>query len=112
VSPGPVGLWVVALVFTSLTAMGMIYATAAATAQQLISPLGMLGWMNGSNRFLQAGLLPLGPLGAGGLDRPAAHADPLCRGHPVWPPHPPCLAPTHDARGQVEAGCGGVTRER
>jgi hypothetical protein len=67
VSPGLAGQWIVALVFTSLTAAGMIYATAAGTARQLLCPPDMLGRMNRSSRFLQMGLLPLGPLAAGGL---------------------------------------------
>ncbi|MFC8448267.1 MFS transporter [Kitasatospora sp. NPDC057223] len=67
VHPGPAGPWIVAVVFTSLTAAGMLYATASGTVQQLVCPPEMLGRMNGSSRFLQLGALPLGPLAAGAL---------------------------------------------
>ncbi|SIQ20975.1 Transmembrane secretion effector [Microbispora rosea] len=67
VPPGLAGQWTVGLVFTFLTAAGMVQMTAAQTARQLLCPPGMLGRMNGSTRFLGAGLLPLGPLLAGAL---------------------------------------------
>lgn len=67
VPQGQAGQWAVALVFTSLTAAGMVYSTAAGTTRQLLCPPDMLGRMNSSNRFLQMGMVPLGPLLAGGL---------------------------------------------
>ncbi len=67
VSPGLAGQWVVALVFASLTAAGMVYTTASGAVLQLACPPELLGRVNSSSRFLQRGLLPLGPLLAGGL---------------------------------------------
>ncbi len=64
---GAAGQWTVALVFSALTAAGMVYDTAASTAQQLVCPPEMIGRMTGSSGFLRRGLLPLGPLLAGGL---------------------------------------------
>ncbi len=64
---GPAGQWIVALVFASLTASGMLYSTASGSTRQLLCPPDMLGRMSSSNRFLQLSLLPLGPLTAGAL---------------------------------------------
>jgi hypothetical protein len=67
VSRGLAGQWIVAAVFTTLTAAGMVNITASSAARQLLCPPQMLGRMNGSSRFLGQGLRPLGPLLAGGL---------------------------------------------
>lgn len=67
VPDGLAGQWAVGLVFTALTAAGMVQATATGTTRQLLCPPRLLGRMNGSNRLLQQGMLPLGPLAAGGL---------------------------------------------
>lgn len=88
VAPGTAGQWIVGAVFTSLTAAGMVHATAVTTTRQLICPPGMLGRMSSSNRFIQAVGLPLGPLLAGGLGswiglRPALFA--LAGATVLWP---------------------------
>ncbi|MDI5969270.1 MFS transporter [Streptomyces sp. SL13] len=67
VPTGPCGPWAVALVFTWLTAAGMVYGTASATVRQLACPPALLGRVAASGRFLRMGLVPLGPLLAGGL---------------------------------------------
>lgn len=67
VPAGPGGPWAVALVFTWLTAAGMVFVTATSTTRQLLCPPGLLGRATASARFLQQGLVPFGPLLAGGL---------------------------------------------
>lgn len=88
VPPGHFGQWTVALVFTWLTAAGMVYATAAGATRQLICPPDMLGRVSSSDRFLQVGMVPLGPLVAGGLGtwiglRPTLFA--LAAATVLWP---------------------------